>query len=504
MYGAQQNRDDGSQSRGIGRGARGPGGIILKGLATGIGLASESYHHRKMKKAREEQKTTTASPATQTRSLSGDINSEEVGRLAHHHEHETDMEMSRQTDESAWRLDEAQDEVAQGEPSSSFLSEHPGNDSRPVDSFLQAHPLSSDSPPGGLYHLEMPVVLTQRRPGTRTRGFVRAYAPILQDVGIDQPTFLEFIDELNKAVEPSPWIQAINLAALAGNAAPEPFTIVISAAVKLATDVASEIHSRTKTNKFLDDMNQSYFAPRNLVALVMTWQPSKRGELMTNVDFNVSVFATKTSTQAKDKWWKNTQNKLKQSSGATSFEFPQTAPLVFPVLDELVTADNQGSNETKKKKSAIKSGGAFVESYLDKRARAKWAGKNPDSNMATTAPKEEFYSRYADPNHPASSGDPIAFLTAGHFQSSGGLAGIRSLGGRSFGESVSRSNLRGLGSPPAGGRGQPIRQDQNHGDSSPAGVGLGGVGPLALVAGVKKLLQDVSIPRIKCIVLNND
>jgi hypothetical protein len=156
----------------------------------------------------------------------------------------------------------------------------------------------------------------------------------------------------------------------------------------------------------------------------MTWQPNKLGELVTTVDFNMNSFILKTSSQGKDKWWKNAQHKLEQSSDATFFKFLQTAPLVFPMLDKLVIADRKDSNERKKKQSAIRSGGAFVESYLDKRTTAKWAGQNPDSEMANTAPKEKFCSRYADPNHITTSGDPIALLTAGHLQSFGGVPGI--------------------------------------------------------------------------------
>ncbi|KAK9418075.1 hypothetical protein SUNI508_08504 [Seiridium unicorne] len=487
MFRGQSTGDDGGRNRRIGGAADGPVGLIFKGLATGVGLASESYHHRKEKKVRSGEQKSAAGSTTEAGDPSNDTSAELPEQPVYELAHEEDMNMSRRMDESAWKLDEAQDEITQGQPPSYAVFERTGDEAQVVNSFLQNHPLpTSDT----LYQLAVPVVLTQRRPGARTRGFVRAYAPILEGVGIDQPAFLEFLDNLNKAVEPSPWIQAINLASLAGNAVPEPFTMIISAAVKLAADTASEAHSRTKTNKFLDDMNQSYFAPRGLVALVMTWRPSKSGELMTNVDFTMNSSIAKASSQTQDRWWKNTQHKLSQSSGATSFEFPETAPLTFPVLDDLMTAEAEGPSETKKKQSAIKNGGAFVESYLDKRARAKWAGENPESKMATAAPKEEFYSRYADPNHPASSGDPIAFLTGGHLQGFRGRGGIESLRARGLGHRDSGSNSRGLGISREGGRGQAIRQRREEGRGLAAGNGLGGIGPLSLVQGAKKFLQD--------------
>jgi hypothetical protein len=42
------------------------------------------------------------------------------------------------------------------------------------------------------------------------------------------------------------------------------------------------------------------------------------------------------------------------------------------------------------------------------------ATSNPDSHL-TQGPKPTFTSRYADPNHPASSGDLLALVTGGHF-----------------------------------------------------------------------------------------
>ena len=47
--------------------------------------------------------------------------------------------------------------------------------------------------------LQCPVVIPQRRPGSKTRGFIRAYAPVLLDYGIDQETFLTFLKAFHKA-----------------------------------------------------------------------------------------------------------------------------------------------------------------------------------------------------------------------------------------------------------------------------------------------------------------
>lgn len=44
---------------------------------------------------------------------------------------------------------------------------------------------------------------------------------------------------------------------------------------------------------------------------------------------------------------------------------------------------------------------------------ARWSGRHPDSRMAKLAPAPEFQSRFADPNHPAGSGDFVALVTGG-------------------------------------------------------------------------------------------
>lgn len=66
---------------------------------------------------------------------------------------------------------------------------------------------------------------------------------------------------------------------------------------------------------------------------------------------------------------------------------------------------------------------------MDRRAQAEWAGRHLQDALANTGPKGTFISRYSDPNHPASSGDPLALVTGGRVQlptiqmSSGGRIG---------------------------------------------------------------------------------
>ncbi|OJJ50318.1 hypothetical protein ASPZODRAFT_13404 [Penicilliopsis zonata CBS 506.65] len=423
----------GNQKQGSGGGRPGLGGKLFKGVASGIGLASESYHHHKEKKnwknraemPSQTQEQAPASPAY-----------EEQARLA------------AQADEAAWQLDEAQRELEGRDKTSG--QEEPMSDEQLIqmaDEFAKKHPMriKNTNPQSSPRPLDLPVVITQRRPGRRDRGFMRAYAPVLNEVAIDQATFLDFLDHLNKAVQPSPWIEVLNLASLAGHAVPEPFTILVSIAVQQAVKAANEIHSRTKTNSFLDKVNESFFAPRGLIALVMTWKPSQAGQVVTTVnldEMDSSIATAANRTQETDSF-NRFANKFVSSSGSTSFEWPETAPLVFPKLDDLAIASADGE-EKKKKANFLKQSGGFVEEYIDRRARAEWADQNPDSATANAAPKEEFHSRYADPSHPASNGDPLALLTGGYLQSPVGR-GLDSLGGGLGGGDGLGSRLGSLG-----------------------------------------------------------
>lgn len=72
---------------------------------------------------------------------------------------------------------------------------------RRSDDFVQAlsQKSSTTSLSGATGRLPYPVILPQRRPRRRKRGFMRAYAPVLQDCNVDQKTFLGFLDALEQA-----------------------------------------------------------------------------------------------------------------------------------------------------------------------------------------------------------------------------------------------------------------------------------------------------------------
>ncbi|KAB8067922.1 hypothetical protein BDV29DRAFT_185394 [Aspergillus leporis] len=79
--------------------------------------------------------------------------------------------------------------------------------------------------------LPYPVVLPQRRPKYRKRGFIRAYAPVQEDFGIGQTMFLEFLETSNRVCQAAPWLQAINLAGIGTMFMPPAIGVAVGIAI---------------------------------------------------------------------------------------------------------------------------------------------------------------------------------------------------------------------------------------------------------------------------------
>ncbi|GKZ38507.1 hypothetical protein AbraIFM66950_010756 [Aspergillus brasiliensis] len=185
---------------------------LVKGIASGIGLASESISAYKA--SRQEKKAQASDPDNTAREAT-----EETDEVEH---------LINEQHEEEWVLDEAQDELA-GDEHRAYSEPASGDIEGLAVSFLQnypAPPLYTPSP--GMLRLSCPVVLPQRRPKSRKRGFIRAYAPVLEDFGIDKTMFLEFLETSNRACQATPWLQAINLASIGTLFIPEAISIAAS------------------------------------------------------------------------------------------------------------------------------------------------------------------------------------------------------------------------------------------------------------------------------------
>ncbi|GKT41133.1 uncharacterized protein ColSpa_01314 [Colletotrichum spaethianum] len=207
---------------------------------------------------------------------------------------------------------------------------------------------------------------------------------------------------------------------------PEPASMLFGFGVEYATEAALEGHSRYSSNTFLDRVNAQYFNPRGLVCLVVTWQPGiSNNQLTVNFEGNATAFRSETGfseritdiarqkTSAKEGWQgikDQMGEKMKLANG--NFDWPEPAPLIFPVIDD---ANGSGSDTGGKKKNALDRMEIWMEDMSDKRAQAKWVDENSDTPAASLMPNPEFQSRYADPNHPAASGDIVALVTGGRW-----------------------------------------------------------------------------------------
>jgi hypothetical protein len=404
---------------------------IFQYAAGGIGLVAEAIHSRKQTKVEVTGGSETMlHRPSQSPSQNAEESDGEIARFIESYGSgdSTSPFIQQQAQEVAWQLDEAQDQiafVAESPPPYSYsyneaatdqelLAAIEGENSRLASEFLRDHPTPVPETVNlNSNRLSLPVLLTQRRPGKRSRGLIRVYSPLLNDVGIDQATFLDFIDDFNKAVRPNGLIQALNLASIAGLATPDHLGLLIGIAVQVATNIADEIDSRTKTNSFLDQVNDSFFAPRGLIALMISWKPSERNELVTTSSFDLTPAISSAVANSAGRGVKRFNHKFETSNAVSAFEWLETAPLIFPKLDDLVAVEGDRSSFQTKKQNAIKRSNNFVQEYMDRRARAKWAGNHPQSILANAAPKDTFNSIYSDPNHPVSSGDPLALVTGG-------------------------------------------------------------------------------------------
>lgn len=198
---------------------------LVKGVAAGIGLAAEGIAAHKAKKARK-------APAQVDE---GNTEDDEYAVI------EADVS----TVEELWALEEAQEELQH------LSNDHasPQEDGEVADGAALASWFASQhkAPREIVYpKLPAPILLPQRRPKDRNRGFIRAYAPDLAPFGIDQATFIEFLNTAEKGYRAHRWLQAINLAALVGHAIPSVAAIAAGIAIHQFANLAIAADGRRR------------------------------------------------------------------------------------------------------------------------------------------------------------------------------------------------------------------------------------------------------------------
>ena len=320
---------------------------------------------------------------------------------------ETDDSDCTDDDEEMWELDEAVDLNTVAGQHQQSIDEGQGQAGidQIVRTFTREHPPPTYTVNAPRAKLPASVIIPQRRPHANTRGFVRAYAPVLADCGIDQETFMDFMDSFESARKTSPVFDVINIAGNAVGMVPSPIAMAVSIVAITTARTGKEVEGRHKTNNFLDQMNHELFMPHGLYCLIMKY---KAGNFPDSEPMDINKVINKYSEPAGSKT-KDTARNLRLKSGIThgEAEMPEAAPLIFPALE---AAPDQ-------KKSAWSKGSDFVADYYDKRARAKYGAENPNSALHVTG-EEQFASRYSDPNSTANTGGILGLVSGGHLQHS--------------------------------------------------------------------------------------
>lgn len=405
-------------------------GPIVRAVAAGIGLARES--HLSKKAARQ---------GGQTRSPEGTESKEAEIIFAAPPEDlspdarkDTDYKNQPQSDDipvdikglslqpttsaddsplplyGSWELDEVQDSLAEQEEAGGYQKViGPGlvpqkDIPHLAEKFATAYPITDKA---DAMRLNCSVIIPQRRPDSRKRGFIRAYSPVLAAKGIDEDCFLDFIDVFNVASSANPLINAINLASFAAFALPPGIGIAVSEAIRLAVDTTVELQSRYRTNHFLDQINKLWFLPRGLICFPMIWKPSV-SSLVTSVAMDNTASVQFEGLDQKT----STIGKFSGGAAVTrgNVAFPDAAPLTFPLLDDLADTNDEGARTFKQKLAGSMK---FANEYMDRRAHATYAMKNPNSGLTHLGVRPEFRSRYSDPSHPAASGSLLGLITGG-------------------------------------------------------------------------------------------
>ncbi|KAG4438244.1 hypothetical protein IFR05_006272 [Cadophora sp. M221] len=238
--------------------------------------------------------------------------------------------------------------------------------------------------------LPLPVIIPQRRPQNKSRGWARAYAPALMGAGIDEVTFLDFIDRFNEESKASPYLHVVNVAGAGVGFLPGITPMIVSMAVPVAVQAAKKAQSSHQTESYLDKMNKSLFEPHGLYAIVMTYNPQQIGDVV-NIDVSSNGSQFQSPYQAASPYPPNGGG-LNQKQ---EFTLPDSCPLVF--------ADSAPPQTLDPSRNGFFKMADFVSDFKDRRAQANFAQENPTSTLI--GPKPKFTSKYADPSYGSNAND---------------------------------------------------------------------------------------------------
>lgn len=185
--------------------------FLVKLLSSGLGLTSEA-----IKAARERSSFGQASADNADSSyveVADDATADELVRngLAERVDDQPDKKQTTNVteaeysgvdqDEAVWELDEMAESVRPPQHNdimTTYEAEPEEVKMKMREALVQDLITMAGPPPQTIKPLPCPVIIPQRRPRHRDRGFARAYAPVLDDSGISQEVFLELLEDLDR------------------------------------------------------------------------------------------------------------------------------------------------------------------------------------------------------------------------------------------------------------------------------------------------------------------
>ncbi|OAA81183.1 hypothetical protein LEL_00728 [Akanthomyces lecanii RCEF 1005] len=304
---------------------------------------------------------------------------------------------------------------------------------------LQQYDRRSQSPQMAPGPLSLPVVIPQQRPGAPERGFMAAYAPMLESAGIDQRSFMSFLDQFNTAVQGNKFLAGVQVVSFGVGFTPEIITTCVATAVQMGAHVANQGYVKHRTNSTLDKFNNEVFGPRGLFCMIMKYDPIGQDP----------VLAEKAANSPLSKFGGGQKSWLKDPVSGTSDGMNSLPTAVAPLIymddrrahKEYLAGDGKISPErgspVEKPTTKQKAKNAFenFNDYLDRRARAKYASENQGDILNTPLTKG-FSNKFLDPNSSMNNGGLIGFISGGAFAQDPETRRIKKL--KSMGEEEER------------------------------------------------------------------
>jgi hypothetical protein len=115
----------------------------------------------------------------------------------------------------------------------------------------------------------LPIAIPQMTKG-RGMPFMRLNSPALQELGISETEFIEFIDTLNIVSAASPPFKVLDLAGGIIGMVPHHWAQLTSNLLKLTAMGGTAIVSKSRTDGFMLEANQQIFGPKGLRACLIT------------------------------------------------------------------------------------------------------------------------------------------------------------------------------------------------------------------------------------------